>query len=278
MNFFKEFPKTITAKIFLICIIVFSLQVTIPVFNEIFVLRSDRLYRIDTWITNMFMHGSLLHLLGNMVGVVTIGFVIEKIMGNTKSYIKLYIITGICASLLQISFDLIFFGMKDIGYVGASGALCGLVGALAYYIPNARLLVFFILPMRTILLFFLLILASFVLYFTNVIEGGQQVAHLAHAGGLISGFILARYLAPKLELKVEGMDFQGQEWSGIVRNIDGFQEFIKKCPFNFKWEYVEGSRKLNAKEDYTVSMMTYAVHDLVSDFIKKREEEEDESE
>jgi membrane associated rhomboid family serine protease len=275
MSIFEKFATSVTAWLFLACISIFTIQMAIPEFNEIFVLQADRWWRVDTWFTHMFMHGSLWHLLGNMIGVVTVGYFIESVMKSKMQYFKLYIYSGLFAMILQFSFDLMFYGMHDGGYVGASGALCGLIGALAYYMPSSTLLIFFILPVRTKIVFWGFIVISILFYFLNIYTGEGQVAHLAHAGGLISGFFLAKYLSPKLALKVSGYDYNGKEWEAIVLNLQQFNNFIIVHPFKFKWEYAEDSRKMNAKEDYHVSMLTYTVSDIVN---KKIKDQEDESE
>jgi membrane associated rhomboid family serine protease len=256
--------KSTSFKIFIVCCIVYTLQVQIEGFNETFAFSSHALWRIDTWIVHMFMHGNATHLICNMIGVVSIGYCIENIMKNNKNFIKLFLISGVGAMALQIGADVIFYDTSvERHYVGASGALCGLVGALVYYLPNSKLLLFFILPLRTKILFWGMLGVGFVLYALNVYTGEGNVAHLAHNGGLIAGLLLAKWLSPKLLLKLEGCGADGIKMEGEVLSTEDVSRFTKLYPYEFKWQYGEDSRKLKSGEDYSMMMLTSMLNDLI---------------
>lgn len=162
--------------------------------------------------TYMFLHGGFGHLLSNMFGLIIFGPALESYMGS-KKFLLYYIITGIGAALLysglntfdaakimQAAYDM--DGTVDIGYlfevtdidvpmVGASGAIFGLLAAFGILFPDVELmLLFFPFPIKA--KYFVLLYGAYELYSgTSGLETG--VAHFAHVGGLIVGFILLKF-------------------------------------------------------------------------------------
>ena len=134
--------------------------------------------------TSLFVHGSFLHLLVNMIGIWSLGGLLERSLGRGR-YLWLYLISGLTGSL----FVILFQGDPNVPNVGASGALAGLLAALALRDPEARLLVFFFpVRARTAAIGF----AVFSLLFSLVGDGGG-ISHLGHLGGLVGGFVYARF-------------------------------------------------------------------------------------
>lgn len=184
-------------------------------------------------ITHMFMHDSsgLGHLVFNMFGLVSIGVVMEDFIG-TKKFVKLYFFSGLGALaihfLVQI-LELYFkFGLwlpspADLGLTidgttiysngtliktqqelasvgsilassveGASGALYGIVVAYAFLFPNRTLMIMFIpYPIKAKYLIPGFLVLDLVLGITNV--KSDPVAHFAHLGGALFGFLLIWY-------------------------------------------------------------------------------------
>ncbi len=145
-------------------------------------------------ITHMFMHGSFMHIFFNMFGVWMFGSRLEQIWG-AKRYINFYLITGVGAALLHTAVQTyeISQGLQlaHIPTVGASGALFGILVAFAMYWPNTELYLMFI-PIPIKAKYFVLGYAAFEL-FSGI--GGIQpgIAHFAHLGGALFGFLLVRY-------------------------------------------------------------------------------------
>jgi membrane associated rhomboid family serine protease len=140
-------------------------------------------------ITHMFAHGNFTHLFFNMFGVWMFGRAIEMRIGS-KRYFTLYFLSGLGAAGLQL---LIYYLHADIaGMVGASGALFGILAAFALYFPNIPLmLIFFPVPIKA--KYFVAIYAAIELFSgITTIGGGSQIAHFAHLGGAIVGFILVK--------------------------------------------------------------------------------------
>lgn len=262
----NNFLKSYTFLIGVICVVVLILQKTVVGFDYAFVLMDDRLWRLDTWITCIFMHGNVVHLVSNMVGVLTIGYYLEKIMGKNK-YLKLYWLSGIAGSALQMAYYILID--EQCGIIGASGALCGIVGAVAYYRPTTRLLLFFIIPMRVVHLYWFFLVFEIVNAIIN--RGTGNVAHLAHVGGLISGFLLAKFIHKQLVIYIEGTNYQGESFTGKAYSVSAVQEFLTKCPFNFYWKHVSG-RQLTDLEFNTIDIMAKSVKNLMSKSSEELEE------
>ena len=152
-----------------------------------------------TFLTSMFMHGSLFHLFANMLSLMFIGSLVEKILGP-KRYLSFYLISGLFAGLFFVLWSLIFPADLNLYAVGASGALFGLVGFLMLITPNLPVYVMFIpIPIKMkyaapgILIVLWLI----------SIAGDVPIGNTAHLGGLICGIIYAVYLKKKYKNKTK---------------------------------------------------------------------------
>ncbi len=153
-----------------------------------------------TLFTSMFIHGSLLHLGGNMLYLWIFGNNIEDLVGPYR-FILFYLISGLAAHFFHIVTD----PSSTIPTVGASGAVAGLLGAYLIAYPRARVLV------AALLFFFIRLIvlpASVVIIFWFVLQlisaaaslGGMQsggVAWFAHVGGFLAGVALIYIMAGK---------------------------------------------------------------------------------
>jgi hypothetical protein len=133
----------------------------------------------------MFVHAGLLHLLMNMLMLFIFGGPVEARMGS-RSFILYYLFCGVGAAIFSMGLT----GLMHVApFVGASGAVLGVALAFATYWPDAELILFPIpIPMRArtfvTILVALDILGAF--YFHD------QVAHLAHVGGVAFGYLFFR--------------------------------------------------------------------------------------
>jgi membrane associated rhomboid family serine protease len=134
-------------------------------------------------IASMFLHGSWLHVLGNMLFLWVFGNNIEDRLG-TVGYAVFYLVSGIAAALAHIATQ----ANSTIPVVGASGAVAGVMGAYLVLYPKARILT--VIPLFIFLQFvylpaFVVLIGWFVLqFFTNPNAG---VAVAAHIGGFVFG-------------------------------------------------------------------------------------------
>lgn len=139
-----------------------------------------------TFLTYMFVHAGLLHLLFNMLLLFIFGSAVEQRMGS-RAFILYYLYCGVGAAV----FCLALSGIMSVGpFVGASGALLGVALAFAMYWPDAELMVFpFPVPIRARTLVMVLVGLDIFFYFVTPDDG---VAHLAHVGGAAFGYLFFR--------------------------------------------------------------------------------------
>lgn len=150
--------------------------------------------RAITFITTQFLHGGIMHVVGNMVFLLFLGIAVENIFGSFR-YLFFYIIGGCAAT----AFYSLFTSDSIIPLVGASGAIAGLMGmyAISYGFRKIRffynILFYFNYVKAPALIMFPMWLANeFLQYFTNE---GSNVAYMAHAGGLIGGAAIAAFMS-----------------------------------------------------------------------------------
>jgi membrane associated rhomboid family serine protease len=150
-----------------------------------------------TLIVSMFMHGGLMHLLGNMLFLWIFGDNVEDDLGPGR-YTFFYLATGIAASLAHVASTFAFGDNPYIPSLGASGAISGVMGGYLVLHPHRRVRV---IMMRTLtevpayiavgLWFLFQLISAF-----GVIGQGPQstggVAFMAHIGGFIAGLVLVK--------------------------------------------------------------------------------------
>jgi membrane associated rhomboid family serine protease len=161
-----------------------------------------------TLVTHMFLHGGLEHLIGNMIFLFIFGFALEVVIGRGK-FLLLYLITGLCAVYGYMAFNLESFGPL----VGASGAIAGLMGMYfaAYGLRKIRFFYF-------VGFYFGEFTAPAVLIFPYWLGKeiyAQQtttdnVAYIAHASGLLGGFLIVLALKFLGSLKVN-TDYKNED-------------------------------------------------------------------
>ena len=161
----------------------------------LFVLQSDHVLRVWTWVTSIFAHGGFGHIAINSLVLYFFGPVVERRVGS-KKFVALFMVAGMAAGLAQV-LAVGYIAGSFTAVVGASGAIAAILGVLTVLNPNLRIYLYFILPMPLWLATFLFagysVLASSVGGF-----GAGGVAHLAHLAGLFIG------LAYGEKLKREG--------------------------------------------------------------------------
>jgi membrane associated rhomboid family serine protease len=148
-------------------------------------------------LTHMFLHGSWMHLLGNMWFLWLFGNNVEDSMGHVR-FLAFYLLCGLAAAAAQILTN----PSSPIPMVGASGAISGVMGAYLVLYPRVRVytlvpLGFFItsmaLPAWVMLGYWFLI--QFVSGLVDVGGEGGGVAFWAHVGGFVAGLVLVKLFA-----------------------------------------------------------------------------------
>ena len=151
-------------------------------------------YNVLTLFTSMYLHGSFLHLAGNMLYLWIFGNNIEDAFGHMR-FIPFYILSGLVAAAFQLFYD----PSSGIPMIGASGAISGILGAYLVLYPYARI--------KTLFFVFVLELPAIVLltiwFFVQVLYSTamEGVAWYAHIGGFIFGLLMAKPFAGKPSAK-----------------------------------------------------------------------------
>lgn len=135
-------------------------------------------YGVHQWITHQFLHSGVAHLAFNMIALLSFGPIVEKYF--KKDFIWFYLISGLGAALLQFSF------IPETALLGASGAIFGVLLVSVILDPEAKILLFFILPIKGKWLIPAILIFEAYMGFFREPDG---VAHLAHLGGAITGFL-----------------------------------------------------------------------------------------
>ncbi|NNE79666.1 MAG: rhomboid family intramembrane serine protease [Silicimonas sp.] len=147
--------------------------------------------RPETYVTSMFLHGSIMHLAGNMLFLYVFGDNMEDQMGHL-GFLLFYLAGGLAAAMAQTISD----PASPIPMVGASGAIAGVMGGYLLMFPKARVdvLIFLVVFIRIIPVPAWIVLGAWLgiqLVQGSVTPSDQGgVAYWAHAGGFVAGLIL----------------------------------------------------------------------------------------
>jgi membrane associated rhomboid family serine protease len=155
---------------------------------------------ILTVFSSMFMHGGMIHLLGNMLYLWVFGNNIEDYLGHVK-FMLFYLISGFFAAFFHTAYTLYKLPFIDpmIPMIGASGAIAGVLGAYFLLFPRANVstLFIFIIFFKIIKVPAVLILGFwFLIQLLNAGSEGGSVAWYAHLGGFLTGLIMVRFFKP----------------------------------------------------------------------------------
>jgi len=179
----------------LVCIGVFVLQNLpgIPGFTDVFILNESAVYSYQIWrfVSAIFLHGSITHLLYNLFALLFFGFILEKQIGSRK-FLIVFFSSGIIANLISVN----FYNSS----LGASGAIYGILGALAIINPMMMVWAFgMILPMFIAAILWVI---GDLLRIFGLFDPGNvgSIAHLSGvAAGLVMGIIIRFFKNRKVD-------------------------------------------------------------------------------
>ena len=157
-------------------------------------------------VTHMFMHGGFWHILFNMYTMFIFGVVVERIIG-TKKFLLFYFVCGFGAAALQMGTQYIemqaFLNsaseaalkgiavLKSTPTVGASGAIYGVLIGYAMLFPQSKMTLIF--PPVTLSAKWMVIIFAAIELFTGVAGFADGVAHFAHLGGMLIGWLMIKW-------------------------------------------------------------------------------------
>jgi len=186
-------------------------------------------FQIWRLFTYMFLHGDFWHLFWNMFGLYMFGCAVEQQWGS-RSFYRYYFMCGLGGAL----FAFIPYGpIWGVPIIGASGAIYGVLLAFAVIYPRVKIYLFFILPVeaRWLVIFY------GVMSFWSALAGAQGVAHSVHLGGLVTGFVLLRWVGIARSPRAVGQ----REFMGSVR--DAYRKWrMKRLRKKFESYYEKRSK------------------------------------
>jgi membrane associated rhomboid family serine protease len=152
-------------------------------------------FKIYQLLTHMFMHGSISHIAFNMFALYSFGSTLESFWGS-KKFLFFYVSCGLGAAVINNLVNQYFLNDVFSVAVGASGAIYGLLVAFAFMFPSAELAMMFI-PVPIKAKYFVPGIIAIDLFLglkgSSIFSGGTGVAHFAHIGGALVGFLMMWY-------------------------------------------------------------------------------------
>ncbi len=188
----------------------FLLQQVAPTVTLYLGLRpADVLESLRLWqpVTYMFLHGGLFHLLFNMLSLWMFGVELERMWGS-NFFARFYGVAGLggAATTIILSFlpgaigEQLYYSLT----IGASGAIFGVLLAYGMYFPDRQILFWGIFPIQA--KYFVMIMGAISLLSAG---GGGGVAHWAHLGGLLSGYLYLKGRRVRLGSEIQ---YQFSKW------------------------------------------------------------------
>lgn len=133
--------------------------------------------------TYMFVHGSISHILFNMLSLYIFGKVVERVLGSWE-FLLFYLVIGVLDGVF--SFICYLLMNQNVILMGASGALYGVLLLFAVFFPYAKIYIFGILPVQAPLLILIYLVIEL---YSEVFSVAGGIAHLTHLGGLLFAFL-----------------------------------------------------------------------------------------
>ena len=215
-NTFLDRIPPVTRSLLIINVIMFAATLI----NEDFMIRTFAMFYpasplFHWWqpLTHMFMHGGWWHIFFNMYTLVMFGMVVERALG-TKKFLILYFVTGLGAVALHTGVEWLdvhrlaasaspaaqadVLDILRTPMVGASGAVYGVLVAFAMLYPEARMTLIF--PPVTLDAKWMVAIFIGIELLTGITGTQMGIAHFAHLGGALFGFLLVWYWRKRGEL------------------------------------------------------------------------------
>lgn len=205
---FANLPS-VTKNLIIINVLIF----VATIFNENFMVSTFGMFYPSSqyfhwWqpVTHMFMHGGFWHIFFNMYTLFIFGTVVERIIGS-KKFFFFYFVCGLGAAAMQIGAQYLemqsflasdsqaalngIMALKMTPTVGASGAIYGVLIGYAMLFPESRMTLLF--PPVTLRAKWMVVIFAAIELFTGVAGWADGIAHFAHLGGMLIGWLVIRW-------------------------------------------------------------------------------------
>lgn len=200
---------SVTKNLIIINVLIF----VATIFNENFMVSTFGMFYPSSqyfhwWqpVTHMFMHGGFWHIFFNMYTLFIFGTVVERIIGS-KKFLFFYFVCGLGAAAMQIGAQYLemqsflasdsqaalkgIMALKMTPTVGASGAIYGVLIGYAMLFPESRMTLLF--PPVTLRAKWMVVIFAAIELFTGVAGWADGIAHFAHLGGMLIGWLVIRW-------------------------------------------------------------------------------------
>ena len=210
-GFLSNVPK-VTKNLIIINVIIFLATLVNKEFmitNFALFYPASRYFRWWQIVTHMFMHGNFWHIFFNMYTLFIFGCVVERMIGE-KKFLLFYMVCGLGAAGLHLGVEALqaqgylasvadgsqkaadaYMALKMTPTVGASGAIYGVLIGYAMLFPDSRLTLIF--PPVTLSAKWMVIIFAGIELLTGITGTAAGVAHFAHLGGMLIGWMLIRW-------------------------------------------------------------------------------------
>ncbi len=147
-------------------------------------------FTVYEFLTAVFVHFAPMHLIVNMLVLYFFGPQVERDLGR-RNFIWAYLIAGVAGNLCSF----LVHPMSPALTIGASGAIMGIMAIFAYRYPDAKLYLYFILPIRAWTFLLLYVGLDLVLGLAQLQQPGPLggIAYFAHVGGAVAGLLWYKY-------------------------------------------------------------------------------------
>ena len=163
-----------------ICIVIFILQSVILSFTDSLILNQSSFTEPWRFVSAIFLHGGVVHLIYNLFALLMFGFILEKRIGSWK-FLSLFLVGGIIANLIAVNFY--------SSSLGASGAIYGVIGCLTLLMPMLTVWAFS-LPMPM----FLACIAWTIGDIIQTFVPSSGIGTIAHLSGLAVGLLFGLFI------------------------------------------------------------------------------------
>jgi len=174
----------------------------------------------------MFLHGGWMHIFFNLLGLWMFAGELELVWGRTK-FIRYYMLSGLGAGLFIALMNYIAFvnyGSSAVT-IGASGAIYAILLAYAILWPDREVLLYFLFPIKIKYLVIAFGLMEFFGTLSASAGTGGNISHIGHLGGIISGFIIIKFIR--------------NTGSSVKTKVSFFERFRKKSRIDKKRKVID---------------------------------------
>lgn len=185
---------TVVNGLLVVNVIVFLLWISgwvpLSVMADHFLVSWDHLAAGHVWvlITAVFSHNLLIHLLINMIVLLSFGAPLERAMGPTR-FLVFFLVAGMVGSFAHAAASAFLIGKPGQPALGASSAIAGVLLLFSLAFPKAKVLLFFIIPLPAIVAALAFVAIDLWGLIAQIEGDGLPIGHGAHLGGALVGTV-----------------------------------------------------------------------------------------